>query len=557
MRIESKQCQNCHSQFTIEPDDFSFYEKMGVPAPVICPECRFKRRALFRNETTLYSRKCGLCGKFVVSSYNPKSPYTIYCEKCWESDAWDPYSFGKDYDPSRPFFEQFGELFKKVPLKSTMISTSSKLGPNVNSEYTNYAGGNKDCYFIFNGGGNENLMYSRGVSMSRDTLDSYFGINLERCYEAVNVDQSSGIQFGQNVVSSLDSIFTLNVSGLNNCFGCVNLRHKSYHFMNEPLSKEEYERRVNDVRGSYSKMQESNKKFQEFSLKFPRRENNNLKTVGSIGDYLFESKNLNHCFETTRCEDSKYLFSVKFAKDSYDVLGFGYDSELLLETVAAGYSSRIIGAFWAENSQNIEYSASMRASQNCFGCEGLKNAKFCILNKKYGEDEYKKIRAQIVEELKRTNQYGLMFPPVIAPFAYNETVAQDNLPLTKEEAVAQGYRWEDDLQMTKGKETLKPEAIPDHIKDVLESITNEVLACISCSRNYRITPAELQFYRRMILPVPRKCFFCRHQDRLHRRGPMKIYDRTCANCKKPIKTSYGPDRPEIIFCEACYQKEVI
>ena len=244
---ENKTCQNCKNQFVIEPDDFTFYEKIGVPHPVLCPECRFKRRAVFRNETTLYSRQCALCKKSLLSQYNPKSPYIIYCQDCWESDKWDPYAFGRDYDYNRSFLDQFGELMKAVPVKATMISSSSKLGPNIRSDYINFAGGNKDCYLIFNGGGNENLLYSRGVSFSRDSLDGYFGVKLEHCYETVNVSESSGVIFGQNSLGALDSSFVLNVSGCQNCFGCVNLRHKSYYFLNESVTKDKYQKLVSEM----------------------------------------------------------------------------------------------------------------------------------------------------------------------------------------------------------------------------------------------------------------------------------------------------------------------
>lgn len=61
----------------------------------------------------------------------------------------------------------------------------------------------------------------------------------------------------------------------------------------------------------------------------------------------------------------------------------------------------------------------------------------------------------------------------------------------------------------------------------------------------------------MLLPIPRKCFFCRHEDRLKRRGPTTIFDRQCAKCQKDIKTNYAPNRPEIIYCESCYQQEVV
>ncbi|HDY73333.1 MAG TPA: hypothetical protein ENH86_02055 [Candidatus Jorgensenbacteria bacterium] len=556
MNTETKQCNKCKEAFIIEIDDFAFYEKMGVPAPVLCPSCRFQRRCLFRNEMTLYNRTCALCGKSVISMYNPKSPYTVWCHKCWDSDVWDPYSYGQKYDPSRPFFEQLGELLRRVPKKTTV--TSSGAGPNINSDYANMAGGNKNCYFVFNTGNCEETMYSRGLRQCRDTVDAYFGNDIERCYETVNVQESSGVMWGQNVTGSLDSTFLLNCSGCSNCFGCVNLRNKSYHFFNEPLSKDEYKKRVKAVVGSYAGTEEMRRKFEEFALKHPRRENSNLKTVNSTGNYLFESKNLSDCFEASKCEDCKYGFSIKLAKDSYDSIGYGYSSELLLECVAVGYAQHIIGSYWVEmDSQDVAYSFAIRNGKYCFGCDGLKGAEYCILNTRYEKEEYERLRERIVEELKAADEYGLFLPPALAPFAYNETVGQDNMPLTKKEALAAGFRWEDELQMTKGKETMVPDDIPDHIKDVPKSITDEVLKCVSCERNYRITPSELRFYQKMIIPVPRKCFYCRHADRLNRRGPMKIFDRTCDMCSKQIKTVYAPDRKEIVYCEQCYQSEIV
>src|SRR3989344_554759 len=55
MNSEIKQCQNCKKSFTIEPEDFAFYEKMKVPAPTWCPECRLQRRLSFLNFIYLYN----------------------------------------------------------------------------------------------------------------------------------------------------------------------------------------------------------------------------------------------------------------------------------------------------------------------------------------------------------------------------------------------------------------------------------------------------------------------------------------------------------------------
>ncbi len=299
------------------------------------------------------------------------------------------------------------------------------------------------------------------------------------------------------------------------------------------------------------------KKFDEFVLKFPHRENNNLKSEDCTGDYLFSSKGLRDCYEITEGENCKYMFASKNIKDSYDTLGYGYGSERLLDCAATGYANTVIGSYWVENGHDDEYCFFTLASDNCFGCDGLKKSSYCILNKQYDQESYAAVRAKIIGELKEKGLYGLFFPPEIAPFAYNETVAQDYMPLSKEEVLSQGYRWQDDLPMTTGKETIGSANIPDSITDAPDSLPKEVLACVTCARNYKITPQEFAFYKKMTLPIPRHCFNCRHIDRVHRRGPMRLFDRSCAKCAKAIKTTFAPERPEIVYCESCYQAEIV
>lgn len=556
MQTEKRQCKKCAAEFVLEENDFSFYQKMKVPAPNLCPDCRFKMRAMFRNERTLYNRTCDLCSRSVIAMYNPNSKCVVYCNDCWVSDKWDPYAYAVDYDPSRSFFEQLKELAEKVPRSATYSSLS--MGPNINSEYANFAGGNKDGYLIFNSGpGNENCAYSRGIIEARDTFDIYYGDYIENVYECVNVHKSNGIVYGQNIYDSIDSRFLLNCSGCINCFGCVNLRHKSYYFLNEPLSREEWTKRVSEISGSYSKTEDFKKKFQEFSKKFPHRSNNNLKAENCSGDYIFESKNCYQCFEATYSEDMRHVFSVKLGKDCADMIGHCRNSELLYNGVGVGAGSRkVISSWWVESSEDIEYSFATRQSRNCFGCVGVKGGNFVILNKRYSKEEYEKMRNLIVQELKDKDVYGDFFPPELAFFAYNETIAQDNFPLSKEVATKEGFRWEDHIQKNHGKETIKPENIPDHIKDVGDDILEQILVCVECSRNYKLIKRELEFYRKMLIPIPRVCWNCRFTDRISRRGPYKFWNRNCDKCKMGIVTNYAPERPEKVYCEKCYQQEV-
>ena len=120
---ENKVCQNCKKDFIIEPDDFLFYEKIKVPAPTFCPHCRFVRRFITKNERTLYKRKCSKCDKNIIAVYDEITQFPVYCPDCYRSDKWESVEYRQNYDFNKPFFEQYKELFNKVPRQSLFQKT--------------------------------------------------------------------------------------------------------------------------------------------------------------------------------------------------------------------------------------------------------------------------------------------------------------------------------------------------------------------------------------------------------------------------------------------------
>src|SRR3989338_7079001 len=114
--LETKICQNCKQNFVIEPEDFQFYEKVKVPPPTFCPECRMMRRMAWRNERALYKGVCKATGKQIITCFAPDSGMTVYDRDYWWSDAWDAFDFGEEVDFSRPFLKQFSEFIRKVPM---------------------------------------------------------------------------------------------------------------------------------------------------------------------------------------------------------------------------------------------------------------------------------------------------------------------------------------------------------------------------------------------------------------------------------------------------------
>jgi CxxC-x17-CxxC domain-containing protein len=135
-------------------------------------------------------------------------------------------------------------------------------------------------------------------------------------------------------------------------------------------------------------------------------------------------------------------------------------------------------------------------------------------------------------------------------------VAQDVYPLEKEEAIKRGWKWQDNLPFTMGKETTTWNSYEMKIEKVQEDILNEIFACECCKKNYRIIRSELKFYKQMKLPLSRLCSGCRHLERIKTRNPRNLHNRTCNKCNKEIQTTFAPERPEKVYCEECYLKEV-
>src|SRR3989344_64089 len=92
----SKTCSHCQKTFTIDTQDQTFYKEMSVPHPTQCPNCRELRRLAWRNERTLYLRKCDLTGESTLSVFSEDKPYKVYKNEHWYSDKWNPLDYGQD-----------------------------------------------------------------------------------------------------------------------------------------------------------------------------------------------------------------------------------------------------------------------------------------------------------------------------------------------------------------------------------------------------------------------------------------------------------------------------
>ena len=557
-------CQNCQQKFTIEPDDFAFYEKIKVPPPTWCFECRQWRRYAWRNERTLYRRNCDLCGKSTVTIYSPNKPYKVYCHDCWWGDGWDPASYGVDFDFSRPFFEQFHELQLKVPRMALLNKNS------VNSEYTNHSGDNKNVYLSFACFLDENVMYSTWVMKSRDCMDcGFIAEKGERLYAVLDSSSSYQCQYGIFLKNCLSCYYCYDCRGCNDCFMSSNLRNKSYVFKNVQYTREAYLEKIKALNLSSFEIREKlTREFEDFLEKDSiHRYVISERNVNSVGSLIYDCKNVKESFEVNKGEDSKYIYGGIETKNCMDLYYVGYNVELCYECQGCTRISNCQFCHLCYDNMNVSYGDTCQNSQNLFGCVGVKKGEYMIFNKKYNKEDYLILREKIIEHMKNTEEYGEFFPPQIAPVCYNETQGQFYNPMTKEEVLVKGWKWEDQIHGTFGKETIKLEEIPDNIKDVSDSIVKEVFKCVDCNKNYNLKDDEFTFYKRENIPIPKHCPNCRYVKRFTLRLPRKLWHRVCmcdkenhhnhkGKCEVEFETPYAPERPEIVYCEKCYQQEV-
>ena len=580
-KSENRICQNCKKDFIIEPDDFGFYEKIKVPPPTFCPECRLKRRLYHYNKRALYKRLCAFCKKETFSMYNENEQITVYCNTCWWSDAWDPFSYARTYDFSRTFFEQIKEMLKEVPWMALGVEQPTM----VNSPYCNGAGRLKNAYLVFFGDMVEDSSYCDTCTNIKNCLDCYMTYESEHCYECVDIRKCYRIFYSTDCEESYDIYFSKNLVGCSNCFGCINLRNKNYCIFNEQYSKEEYDKKiVNLIDFSNKDVGTILKETYKDSLKYPQKYMHGKQNIGVTGDYVSYSKNSKTIYQSNGVEDSKYCFLnyLSPTKDCYDYCFYGENAIEVYETIKSGTNLNHVlfsnGCF--PEGHFLEYCHYCIGCHNIFGCIGLRNKEYCIFNKQYSKEEYFELREKIIKhmnEMPYVNfagieyKYGEFFPIEFSPFTYNESIIQEIFPCSENEALSEGFSWRE-KKVRNYIITIKNIEIPKNIKEADESIINEIIECAhfsdTCTDDFRITKEEIKFYKKMNIPLPRFCPNCRHEKRLKIRNTMKLWTRNCmcdkenhhnhsgAKCDEKFETTYSPDRPEIIYCEKCYQQEV-
>lgn len=542
-------CKNCTASFGIPPEDLKIYEHFQVPQPTFCPPCRMQRRMAFRNERNLYKSKCDFSGKPILSVYPPGSKQKVFDQKIWWSDQWDPMTYGREFDFNKPFFEQFEILMNEVP----RINLQNR--QNENSDYCNDTNDLKNCYLCFNSEQAANFYYCNTAGIGADSMDIFWSLQIELCYECAKCMGAYHCFWCFNCSGISDCYFCRDLVGCKNCFGCIGLRQKEYCIFNKKVSREEFENFIKNFSFSYAEVEKTKEDFAKLCLTVPHRNLEISNCENSQGDFLTSCKNCVDCFDLMESENCRYIWDG-LANNGYDCFNSGMESAFLYECVGVYRANNIKFCDKTSASNDMQYCDYCYNCHDCFGCVGLRHKEYCILNKQYTKEEYEKVVVKIIQHMRTNQEYGEFFPAKLSPFGYNDTLANWYFPLSCEEVLKKGYKWNDYVSPKIGIRTFVAKDLPQKIDQVGESMCTEIVECENDKKLFRIIPQELAFYRKHKLPLPHFCPDCRHEKRKRQTNPRRLYDRKCMKCQTDIKTTYAFDRPEIVYCEKCYLAEI-
>src|SRR3989344_390531 len=517
-------CANswCKASFEITDDDLVFIEtvspvfaekKFPIPPPSFCPDCRMQQRMMWRNERFIHRSACSRCKKQMISQYPSESPYTVYCQECFWGDDWSALSFGQTFDFGRSFMDQFGELLTSTPLLA-LINTQTE-----NSEY---------CHRIYDGRNNylsfialfepENLLHTFYTMSCKDSADITITQYSELCYETTDAERCYHCLYSQRIRNCRDCFFIEDCIGCSNCIGCKNLHQKQYCIFNEQKSPEEFSAFLQGCAfGSAKFIAEMQEKARKFFLTLPNRPVVIVNEENVTGAFIFNSRNCTEVYDVFECEELKNVGQAERSHHCQDCYGMG-NASFCYQGVTLGISPSHHILFSAEvlsGCSEMLYCYDCYAGcQNCFGCIGLKKASYCIFNRQYTKEEYEKLSAKIIEHMKESAEWGKTFPAEICPVPYNESVAQEYFPLKKEVSLQRGWQWRDLVdEMPTVTKVIPAEKLPDAIADIPDDILEWAIECAVTKRPFRIIKQELEFLRRMTIPIPRL-----HPDERHWRN---------------------------------------
>lgn len=368
----------------------------------------------------LYRRPSSKSRQDIISVYAPTARCPVYSHAEWYADDW--VSPDLDVDLNTSFFEQFAKLQTIAPVVALLSNKQE------NAEYCHDVDRLKNCYLVFDAINCEDVYYSVRIYHSRSCIDCYWVMDSELLYDCVYVFSSYHSRYSFNCKNIIDAAFLFNCHNTRDSFMSSNLRNKQYYIRNQPYSKSDYAARMRQIDLSNpAVIAELKREFREELLPHTPIPPAWLERTEDVtGNYLRSAHHMTDGLESFEVDNCQTIFQCGQGKDITASFMCNENVERCHQSVATGINTfNVSNCAFVWNSSNIDYSYLMMSCKDCFGCIGLRNKQYHILNKPYSQHDYLATKQRLVQAMQQRGEYGQFFPMALSPFPYEDTIAYD------------------------------------------------------------------------------------------------------------------------------------
>jgi hypothetical protein len=244
----------------------------------------------------------------MISIYSPDKPFKVCEQNLWRGDGWNALDYGKDYNFSQSFTENFKALMLEVP----RYSVGNK--GQQNAEYCNHTNNAVNCYLVF------------GSSECRDSMYGSRILDSAMCIDGYNINQSENVYDSIDIYHSYTIFYSVDLENCSFCFGCVGLRNKQFCIYNQQYTREEYLQLISTL-----KYNREHLPLHNYARKVPTGEDIYAST------FVINSKNIQFSRDIYDCEHMKYCYDCyNGCIDCQDCFSFYGPVNLSYECYAVG-----------------------------------------------------------------------------------------------------------------------------------------------------------------------------------------------------------------------------
>lgn len=556
---ERKICSRTWKEFPIFSSEQKLLESYApiinwtayhLSSPDQSPEARNIHRMLFRNDRVFYKWKSDHSWKWVISLYPPWSKATVYETNERYKDFRDPKLFALDRVPWESIKSKILQVTHAVPRMNV-----DWLG-STNSDFCNYCWYCKDCYMDIAWENNQSCYFCLFTKYAEYCVDCSFAYNSQRCYECISIYDTNKSIYSEYLENCFECSFSFDLKNCSNCLFCWNLRNQSYCILNKQVSKEEYIKTYNSIiNWSWKSFTWAKDQFEWLRTHFVVPWLTRSQTEYAYGNNLKNIKNWIFCFNAKECEDSSYLYDVLDAKNCLDLNYSLYHPESSYQLMSTLDLKQSICNVATHHSHHVYYCQLCNNSQHLFWCVWLNNKEYCIFNKQYTKKTYFDTLEKILQQRIAIWKRGTFFDTSLCLHPYNDTVAQEYFPIKsltiKWTDTCIDKNWygnvtiqdrslllsdatldlwwskkidilrrnkKEDPRVPENNSTISIDQLPDTIHDVETSdLSSKIIVHSKKKKPFRLIWAEIEFYKKMNLPLPRFHPDTRHNKRSERR----------------------------------------